>query len=280
MEKKSTLNNKLKSYSALAGTLIAGGTAADAQIVYTDVTPDASVTTGSMYNLDLDNNSVVDFQIALAHQTYMYGGTFAIQYDYALIAPADPANAIDTMAGPVAHNAGETINSSMLWVDGSASSYQLLGLAFAPPFNPYNTGNFLGQTDKYVGLRFRIGGADHYGWVRLDLNAAATEVIVKDYAYDATAGNSIVTGAMTTGIKNELSGDVQIFSANNLIHVNMNKATVDGVITITDVAGKLVSTTAVTSASNVISMESANAGIYFVTVAQGDARKTEKVIIK
>jgi hypothetical protein len=282
MENKTTsLNNKLKSYSALAGTLIAAGSSVDAQVVYTDVLPDATVLTGTTYDLDLDNNAVVDFQFAVTHQTYLYNGTLPVQYDYAVIVPAVPANAIDTAAGgPAVHNVNDPIGSSLMWVDGAGSSYQLLGLAFAPPFNAYNTGNFLGATDKYIGLRFMIGTATHYGWVRIDLNSTSTILTIKDHGYDATANTTVLAGATATGINNELASTVNIFSENSNIHVNMNNAAVEGTILVTDVLGKEVVNTAITSNSNVISMDNAKAGIYFVTVSQGDARFTQKVIIK
>lgn len=291
MEKKSTLNKKLKSYSALAGTLIAAGsTSSNAQVIYTDVTPDATVTTGNAYNLDMDNDGTVDFQIAIAHATYTSSsGGFTLQYDYGLIAPSDPTSAVDTTTiavgstyttfGAKGHNLNDPIASTNAWEDGAASAYQLLGIAFGAPYSALNYGDFLGVTDKYIGLRFQIAGADHYGWVRLDVNSTMTSFTVKDYAYDGTAGTTILCGAMPTGIANELSHNVAIYSADQNIFVNMNNAGIAGTVVVTDVLGKTVATAEVSNANVVIPMSEAQTGIYFVTVNQGDARFTKKVII-
>jgi hypothetical protein len=283
---KSTLHKKLKSYSALAGTLIAAGTTAEAQIVYTDVSPDATVATGATYDLDLDNNSVVDFQFALVHDTYVLTGTFGtfpIAYDFAVIVP-NTDNAIDTVSspesGPAPHVVNDPIGSGLLFVDASVASYQLLGIAYAGSLAAYNHGNFLGQNDKYIGLRFKIGTNDHYGWVRVDLNADATLLTIKDYAYDATPNTGLLAGATATSINDNLAAAVTVFSENKNIHVNMNKSSVEGVVTVTDVLGKVVTTMNITSNANVISLDNAQAGIYFVSVSQGDARFTKKVIIK
>lgn len=280
MENKSTLNKKLKSYSALAGTLVAASTAANAQVIYTDVTPDATTATGASYGLDLNNDGTVDFQMGLTHGTYMYG-TMAINYDYAVIAPTATTSAIDTLGGPKVHVAGDSIQATNLWEDGAAASYQLLGLAFAAPFSAYSQGNFLGVTDKYIGLRFQISGANHYGWVRIDLNSAATSLVVKDYAYNGTVDHFSICGQTTdVGINEILSSNVNIYSADNSIYVNMNKANVEGSIVVTDVLGKTVATAAISNTNMVIPMNEVTTGIYFVTVSQGDARFTKKVIVK
>jgi hypothetical protein len=285
MEKNSTLNKKLKSYSALAGTLIAAGSSADAQIVYTDVLPDAVVATGGSYNLDVDNDGTADFALGVVHQTYLYGGTFPIQYDFTVIAPVDPLNAVDTIAGgnTAAHNIGDMINGSLLWEDGAAASYQLMALAFAPPFSAYNTGNFLGQTDKYIGLRFKIAGADHYGWARVDVNSTSTILTVKSYAYDATPGTGITAGMTSTAINGntELANNVNVFSYGKDVHVNLNNNIANtGTILVTDVLGKEVVNVEISGAENLISLADASNGIYFVTVSQNGNRMTEKVTIR
>lgn len=281
MKKTSTLNNKLKSYSAMAGTLVAAANTANAQIVYTDITPDTTVNTGGAYDLDLDNDGNVDFQFQLQHGTYMYG-TFAIPYDLGMLAPEPgTGNAIDTLGGAVAHNLNDPIGSSLLWVDDAAASYQILGAAI--PLLSYAYGNFLGQSDKYLGLRFKIAGNDHYGWARLDMDASATSFVIKDYAYDATAGNSIPAGATVTGINENshaLANAVSVYSADKTITVNMKNAAVAGTITVTNTLGQVVATTSITNAVMTIPMTDANTGIYFVTINQDAAKTTSKVIIK
>jgi hypothetical protein len=277
--KTSTLNKKLKSYSAIAGTLVAAANTANAQIIYTDVIPDASVNTGGTYNLDLDNDGTADFQFAVTHGTYMYG-TLPVTYDVGILSPG-PGNAIDTISGgAVAHNLNDPINASLAWVDDAGAAYQLLGISIFG--GAYTGGNFLGQTNKYLALRFKIGSNDHYGWARIDMDAGATNITVKDYAYDGTPNTMIPAGAtVSVGINenNDLAKNVIIFSNDKAIHVNVNDNS-NGLISVTNTLGQEVSKVEITESQNLISMENASAGIYFVTVTQGSSKTTKKVIIK
>ncbi len=47
------------------------------------------------------------------------------------------------------------------------------------------TGNWVGVTDRFLGLRFKLEGSWHYGWARLDIDATPTGFVVKDYAYQS-----------------------------------------------------------------------------------------------
>ena len=278
MEKNSTLNKKLKSYSALAGTLVAAGSA-NAQVMYTDVSPDATVNGASgAYNLDLDNNTVTDFTLLVA--TGSYG---AYIYDYAIVSPSVTNNVVDTAStgGPMAHNLNDPINSTMLW-DDPAATFELLALNLTSPF-PYPYGNFLGATDKYIGFKFDIGGTVHYGWARIDVNATATAVTVKSYGYDATANTQILCGAMPTGLNNEeLSNGTNIFGNANGINVNfLGNTNFQGFITVSDILGNVVAKTNVTNQNNLIALNSAVSGIYLVTVTNTEGVSfTKKLFVK
>jgi hypothetical protein len=278
--KTSALNKKLKSYSAIAGTLVAASNTTDAQIVYTNLTPDATINTGETFDLDLDNNGAVDFQFKVSHGTYMYG-TLPITYDLGQIFPtAASGNAVDTIgSGATAHNLNDPINGSLMWVDDAGASYQLLGANVFAGY--YTAGNFLGQTNKYIALRFKIGANDHYGWARIDMDAGATSVILKDFAYDATANATIPAGATVTGIdeNSDLAQNVDVFSKDKTIYVNVNNNR-NGVILVTNTLGQQISETEITNSQNQISMEDASAGVYFVTITMETSKVTKKIIIK
>lgn len=277
------LNKKLKSYSALAGTLItAGATTADAQVMYTDVSPDVVIDslTGP-YGLDLDNNAVIDFGLQISHGTYIYG-TVAVIYDYGLASQQVVGNLTDTAAtgDTRAHVINDPINASLLW--DNAATYGLLSLVFQPPFTAYNSGNFIGATDKYIGFKFKISGADHYGWARISINAASTQMTLKDYGYDATPNTQILCGAMPTGISNvSLEASTQIFATDNSINVKLiNHSSVDGFVFISDVLGHVVVKVSLTNETTVIPMNTTS-GIYFATVNKADGSTfTKKLFVK
>ncbi len=63
---KKELLDRLKKYALSAGALSVSATAADAQINYTDVNPDSTVTgAGNNYMLDLNNDNTADFDISI-----------------------------------------------------------------------------------------------------------------------------------------------------------------------------------------------------------------------
>ena len=71
----SELNAKLKQYGALsAGLIIAGVKVGKTQILYTDVAPDAVVTTNGSIAIDLDQNATDDLD--LEQYFYYYYSTY------------------------------------------------------------------------------------------------------------------------------------------------------------------------------------------------------------
>jgi hypothetical protein len=272
------LSKKLKSYSALAGTMVAAASSSDAQIVYTNVNPDTTINTGGIYNLDLDNNGNIDFEFSVTHGTYMYG-TFAITYDVGILTPMAGC-AIDTAGdGAKAHVLNDAIDASLGWVDDATAGYQLLGgTAFG---GAYTGGNFLGQTDKYIALRFKIGTNDHYGWARIDMDGAGTMVKLKDFAYNAAANMMIPAGAIVGIHENaDLASHVNIFSLAKEININLKDIKTEGIVSVTNSIGQEVATVNISENQTKVSMANAAAGIYFVTFTQGSVKTTKKVIIQ
>ena len=49
-------------------------------------------------------------------------------------------------------------------------------------------------TNKFLGIEFKIGSNTHYAWIRLDVDFSGTGWIIKDYAYNSTAGASVLAG--------------------------------------------------------------------------------------
>lgn len=49
--------------------------------------------------------------------------------------------------------------------------------------------------DKLVGVKFKIGAADHYGWLRINMSSNGKTLTLKDGAYHKTAGAEITADA-------------------------------------------------------------------------------------
>lgn len=214
MSKKYT--KKLLSYSAVAGAFIAGGQSADAQVVYTDVDPDSVLSyltgTGSM-DIDLDNDGNVDFQLnnsytfsfwtntitntitttSTTYYTYSYS-YYSYYYKYANLK---------------AVGAGAEIFGHFSSIDSLPTNEELIA---SDPFNVTNNnwnlgsygtwgawGDFPGEGDRYVGVRFMNGPDTLYGWIRLNVAADVEEITLLGYAYETQAGVGI-HGGDTVGV--------------------------------------------------------------------------------
>jgi len=154
----------------------------EGEIVYTDEDPDIVIDEWEMYTLKLHGPP---------------GPYGEMQTYYIWFHPFSPAevvlNTFDTdaqvLAGggglPLALEEGAPIEAgSTSWV--TAGEYLVL--------NRGGTGNWVGVTDRYLGLRFRLDGTWRYGWARLDIDAAPTRFVVKDYAYQSVMEIGIAAG--------------------------------------------------------------------------------------
>jgi hypothetical protein len=129
------------------------------------------------------------------------------------------------------------------------------------------TGSDLNQwcdvTDKYLGLRFQILGATHYGWARLDVGELPDMWILKDYAYNSVAGESIMAGQTVLGIEDHAVSKVKIVALNKTIALfNLPQATDYSVYTM---AGKLALDGKITNSSKYsIEANTLSTGVYII----------------
>lgn len=196
------LKKRLKSYSLSAGAIVTTAAGADAQIIYTDIVPDDTVTGGgSSYALDLNNDGTVDFNFQIVNTGYTYVstyGTYGYQISGIGVVAANSNNGAltDSNSYPYALSSGAAINnlgnfgsSAALIVNNvSFSTYGTYTYAYS-----YAYGNWAGATDKYLGLKLQVGSNSYYGWARLTV-LSDTQFIIKDYAYESIAGNPINAG--------------------------------------------------------------------------------------
>lgn len=284
MKKTSTLQQKLKSYSAVAGAVAASAAATDANaqnIVYTDVSPDATVNaTTPSYDLDLNNDGTVDFVFGFYAGVYNYG-TMQFPYNLTFVyTDSVTTNMVDTSAAAgndwaLVHNMNDPIGPTAN--EWNAQGGWLLGYAFTTI--PYSGGNWLGQTDKYLAVQFEIGTNTHFGWVRLDHSADADSITIKDYAYEATPNTQILAGDMTVGVPSITNNSAKVFSFNKVINVNLGEVK-DAVISVHDMTGREVSSVKLAGGSTQIDLTSAAEGIYTVSINTVEGRAVTKVAIK
>ncbi len=198
---------QLAAYSSAAAALCSM-VPGQAQVVYHDFDPDVVINMGEAFALDLNNDGLIDFKFKVT--------TYGSDWYFAGLAPYPPVlTNVNAFAGytmtigggpsiypfPYALEAGVQIDSGLNWksladIAWTTSSYLYY---FYAGFVSNYYGNILGQwsnaQDKFLALRFSQNAVDvHYAWVRCSVNAAGTQIVLKDYAYQQTANTPIVSG--------------------------------------------------------------------------------------
>jgi hypothetical protein len=153
-----------------------------AQIIYTDIIPDA--TPNATYPIDLNNDTIVDF---------------IIQFDMADKIMCKPQNNnaysgefVGGLHLPWALSSSHNICDTLLtWYDSNNPGTMAWGTS---------TGNWLGATNKYLALKLIVGSNTYYGWARLDFLFISGSFTIKDYAYESTPNACIQSGQTALGI--------------------------------------------------------------------------------
>jgi hypothetical protein len=287
--KKDLLKN-VKSYTAMAVGLIAAD-AVQAQIVYTDVDPDMVVhgnfeaadwhdaTAWSSYQIDLDDDGNTDYTMRILS---------GLQHGVGNLDPAGDNQYINNPANPFAAplEKGAVIG---------AASQEWKGLLVYP--NGYNYlgtlttfgktleqggGGFTGKSDRYVGLKFKIGSQTHYGWARLDARDDSRQYTLKDFAYESTADKSILAGdgQINTGLIKINSKNVKINTVGKKISIELvNQANASGTVKIFNITGQEVLSAKIDSQNHEFSLNSVS-GIYLVKVSVAGGQYSQKIYIK
>ena len=288
MNNNSTLENKLKKYTALASgiTVIAG--AANAQVMHTDLNPDVVLTgQGASYPMDLNADGTPDFSFYTADTTVTgttSGMSYTLDIKAGIVYPGSGnswmANTSDTTVANVP--SGSSIEASDFNGLGTSGSYLGMMLDISIPLLGYSitypAGNFLG-TDGYVGLKFDISGSTHYGWARVEVSSTGNTLTIKEYAYEATADSSIQAGANGVGI-NEVSSLIEIRNVNNEILILTTETLNNAVATVSSISGKQIVKQSINNQVEKIKLNEVSSGIYFVNVRTDAGNVTKKVYIR
>ncbi len=277
--KKSTLNKtKLSKYTAVAGAVVAGG-AVNAQVNYMDVDPDVVADSLNPYELDFNNDQVPDLILAVAHlegatSTFTYVGAFA--YAYPLYGNVVTNDSLTAAAYPL--DCGVPVSQASIFGSGS---YGNLGYAAlingSVPFTSTGT-PFLGATDKSLG--FQVNGI--YGWVKLDVAADASTITIKEYGYNATAGEAVNTcdQGSNAGLPVQLQDLVSIESNLNEAIVKVTPELLGGTISLVSLSGQTVNTVNISDVETSISYDGVKTGIYTVIANFESGAVNKRVYIK
>lgn len=185
------LEKRLVKYALVAGAGLLAAPAAQAGVIYTPADVWIALSQNNPYNLNIDNAGPPEFRFNVTHGSNWGalwvsplgagGGVlgYALFYGYLLKASALAPSA---WIGPYAQGA---------WLTGQVK--------MGSQFNGLQYGQWTNVADRYLGLRFQIGGNTHYGWARLDVSVDAQAYYtahLTGYAYNDVAGAGIHASAI------------------------------------------------------------------------------------
>ncbi|MEO8149644.1 MAG: T9SS type A sorting domain-containing protein [Bacteroidia bacterium] len=282
---KQQLQKKLYAFIVTAMMFYASATA---QIIYTDVNPDTTLSCfgGSCtksYNLDLNNDGTVDFTL----YTSALGDTCPGHTRRRVYVNSQSGNATVTLM----MNANDLIDNNLAF----NASIGTLRSNTKPPGLVWTScsvgwGSWTSTSDHYLGLQLTVGPSTYYGWVRLNVaiylqGPGVVSFIVKDYAYNSIPNQPILAGqTVATGIAPLSFGEVGVSlfpnPANNHLTIALpsNNKKVD--VTITDITGKIIYKSSAFEAQKIeVNTEDFATGIYVVQIQTADFIVTKKLVV-
>jgi len=253
------LSNHLVKYSALSASLV-GLAQLNGQV---DYTPNINETSPGWYFLDLNDDGINDFRIG--------GGLY---YNYIVISDAASylpdgnsfLGELFNYAYPFALNIDDLIGPTQSqWF----SHHSRFGSLNYNSCNYVNS-NWCGVTDKFLGLRFKIGSDTHYGWARLDVDYSAANWIIKDFAYEQTQGVGITAGAGLLGLDENIFSEIKIVALNKSVALfNLPQNTNYKLFTIT---GQSVLDGKTDNDTYVIDANTLSSGIYIIELKDANSK--------
>ncbi|MCH7535400.1 MAG: T9SS type A sorting domain-containing protein, partial [Bacteroidetes bacterium] len=137
-------------------------------------------------------------------------------------------------------------------------------------------GYFLGKSDKYLGLRIKAEGKNHYGWVRMDVSGDATSFVLKDHAYESIPDKSINAGDIAVGIESINRDETVIYSYRQNVII---KSEYKGVAIVYDLSGREVRRNDIRKGTNTMNLDVAT-NYYMVRVHTNRGSESKKVHIR
>lgn len=166
------LHERLKTYALAAGaagvSLLALTQPSEAEIVYTPV--DVVISRGGSYNLDLNNDGIVDFTIVehRGRSEFLTGQWLTVKPEAGNLVKCLTSSCVSSFIAPAALYRGSRIGvpGQRGWLRSTGS------MAFEEEsksgFVNYD-GPWANVTDRFLGLRFLINREEHFGWARLSV---------------------------------------------------------------------------------------------------------------
>jgi hypothetical protein len=287
-------------------------TQAQAQIIYTDVIPDAIYSgTNDTCSLDVNNDGNIDFLIVQSTINapcpdgpgLNCAPTNTRPRSWVKITPQGTNAVINAASFASQLPAWQVIAPGLSWSNAGAQVLMTQGspTCIMSQFGGLgqwvcNLGSFTGSwlggasvdSPMFLGLQFDIAGITFYGWARLSIPTNGTSFTLKDYAYNSVPGEAILAGdvgSITTGITSTALRGMQLspnpFSS--VLSISLPSGTTGAVLCrVLSLTGQelLTRTVAATSGPSAITLDLASLapGTYLLELQTGGERMVRKVV--
>ncbi|MGH9493884.1 MAG: hypothetical protein ACRD3B_02705 [Candidatus Sulfotelmatobacter sp.] len=154
-----------------------------------------------LVSLDLNRDGITDFQFTLNRLSSACGG------DASLTIGIPAGNAVVGTGYVSALTRGAAIGPSVNFVRNGPAFVQSSALEYCSGSSERFSGGKWGGNppNRYVGVKFLIYGATHYGWIRLSADFPArlgkqASATITAYAYETVANKPIKAGSAATAV--------------------------------------------------------------------------------
>ena len=207
------LSSRLAKYGAFSAAIL-GAANASGQIVYTDIADETVDALNTRVAIDINDDGTGDYLFGTADAAPNFAFMFPVASS---MAPNYNSNAIVGFAGAVYSSFYYPSNLALgATIDGTNPVFTSNRGDFNYDSCAYSSSQFCDGMDGYVGLHFQVAGNTHYGWVRIQVAADASSIIIKDYAYNSTPDAPIEAG-QTLGVEESTINNVRIVTIDNSI---------------------------------------------------------------
>jgi hypothetical protein len=291
----SSNKTRLKQYTAVAGALVAQGNI-NAQVVATNLNPDVVVDSLSgPYALDFNNDANPELQFFVQNISGA-SSTQGVQFTY------------DGAISGVQLSPGVTVMGAFGTGSSSSSSFQISALNNGDPISsaanfdssgatlgldilvdagilgqiPIQQGNFLNQSNKFLGAKLTAGANTYYGWVELSVNTNASQITIHGYGYQSTANSQILAGeGANSGLDMiSLADKVTIVGTPEHVNINVTPDLIGSSVSFVSMSGQTLKTSKLSDVNNALSFGDLSTGVYQVVVSNGIEQTTQRVYVK
>ena len=184
----------VNAYALAAGaagvTIVALAQPSEAEIVFTPA--NGNIPINKNISIDLNHDGTPDFRFFLYTFAYhSFRGNLNVHGGGVI-------GAAGGYAVPLA--AGASIGPEQQFFKGSLRMAQSHGVdIYSSIYSRTEKGPWANVQNRYLGVKFLIGGATHYGWIRLTVGSAKRPLTgtITGYAYETVAGKSIQAGQIS-----------------------------------------------------------------------------------